>query len=105
MELRRVDPQHGQIGVRIVSDDVRVRAAPVREHDFDSFGAVDDVAVRQHKSVGSDDEPRTAAGMFAISPAHLDVHHRGADLVCGTDHRPGIGIQQRVLFMRCGRRR
>src|SRR5439155_13499681 len=59
-EVGRVNAEDGEVGVRILANQLRVGPSAIAEDHFDSVGAVNDVAVGQNKSVGTDDEARTA---------------------------------------------
>ena len=46
-QVGRVDAQHGEIGVRVVTDEMRREAAGIGVGDLQGCGLVDDVAVGQ----------------------------------------------------------
>ena len=91
-QLGSVNVDHRQVGIGIVADQMRIRAASVSQRDFNPGGAVDDVAVGQDEAVRREDEPGAAALTLAIGAAHLNVHHRRAYLVGGLDDGLGISI-------------
>ena len=94
------DADHGDVGVGIVADQVRVEARAVGDAHLDGARAVHDVAVGEDESVGGEHEPRAAAAArrFAFGRARalsdLDVNDGGADPLGGRDHRGGIGVEQ-----------
>src|SRR5439155_24280869 len=64
-EVGRVDAEDGEVGVRILANQLSVGPAAIAEDHFDSVGAVNDVAVGQNKSVRADDEARTASARLS----------------------------------------
>src|SRR4029078_13738138 len=58
----RSDAQDGEIGVWIASDDLGATARAVGEGGAHARCPLDDVAVREHEAVGSEEEPRARAG-------------------------------------------
>jgi len=83
------DVQHGQVGLRVLADQLGRVAPAVGQGDADHVGPVDDVAVGQDQPVGGEDEPRpatagrslrasvaAAAGGAGVGlVADLNVHH------------------------------
>ena len=45
-QLRRKHANHGQVGIRVVADHVRIRTPAIGERDLDALRTMDDVAVR-----------------------------------------------------------
>ena len=60
--MRRMDAQDGEIGFRIIADQVGGHLPAVGERRLNFFGAMHDVAVRQQISVGR--KNKTRAGGF-----------------------------------------
>src|SRR5215510_6565741 len=92
-QVRRVDPDYGQIGFGIVADQLRLASPTVEQRHLDLRRAVDDVVVGQQKAVGREDE----SGAAAAPPGavrNLDVDHRRADLLGRPDDRLRIGVEQ-----------
>ena len=71
-ELRRIDSNHSEIGVRIVARHLRRIFASIRQIYGDRIRRMNDVAISQNESVRRDDETRPIAAGLARST--LDVH-------------------------------
>jgi hypothetical protein len=87
-----VQPQHRQVGGRVVADQLGVEGAPVGEAGGQALGAGDHVAVGQDVAVGSEDHPR--ARPEPVLADGLDVDHRRARGLIGVDDPRRIGIEQ-----------
>ena len=55
-EVGRVDSDHRQIRVRIVSDQVSLVLAAIQDGHFDSLDVMNNVTVSQNKAIRSEDE-------------------------------------------------
>src|SRR5262249_44753513 len=103
LEVRRVDADHGQVGVGVVADPLGGVLAAVGEGNLDLNGMVDDMAVGEDKAVGGEDEagavavglapPAAHAAAVRLVP-HIQVDHGRGDLVHGGDHGGGVGVEQ-----------
>ena len=60
-----VDPQHRQIGVRIVADESGMQPAAVGKRDVGLGSAVRNVTIREYETVGCEDESRSMALLLA----------------------------------------
>ncbi len=67
--LGRADPQHREVGARIVPDEGRFMRGAVRERHSNGSCAVDDVAVRQKIAVRGEKEPRSGSATYALPPS------------------------------------
>ena len=93
--------EHGEIGIRVVADDVCARGASIGQRDFDRCGACGDVTVRDEVSVRRDQESRSSALLpTARSPLAFDTHVRNG----GRDERDRSrdGLRIRVEKRRIG---
>ena len=79
-QIRRGDAQHGEIRVRIVTDEVRHEIPTVRQRHADRFAPCDDVTVGENQAVGREDESRAGA-------AGVHLHDGRTDHVDGRHHR------------------
>jgi len=61
MVMGRADLEDGEIGVRIVTDDIGSGHSSVRQRDLDCLGAAGNVAVREEIAVGRDQKPGSRA--------------------------------------------
>ena len=77
--------QDGQIGVRILADQLRLERGTVAQRQLIGFHGAGDVAVCQGVAVGRDQHPRT-------DPA--DADNGRADRVDDGGHRAGVGVEQ-----------
>ena len=104
-EVWRRDPDHGDVGVGVVTDKIRVELAAIRKRDADARRAIDDMAVREDQTVGREHEPGTTAGSLSATTgvvacrAAVDIDAddgwcHDLDRVC---HGAGVGIQQMVI--------
>src|SRR5439155_18002468 len=95
-QIRRVDSDDCQIGVRIVSDKLGLVLAGIRKGDLNPFGSVHHVTVSQNETVRSKDETRAAAaGLLRPSRStaastpnsmvDLDIDNRWADFFRGSN--------------------
>ena len=107
-QLRRVDSNHREIGVRIVARQLRRIFASIRQIYSNRIRRVHDVTISQDESVRRDNEPRAVAAELARSAreAHtlfyIDVHNGGGDPRDGTDHGARIRIEQDgIVLTRC----
>jgi len=94
-QLRGVNPDDGEVGVRIISDQVSIGFASIGERYLNSLSAMHHVAVGQNKAVRRDNEARAAALALAIAATDLDIDYLGANLVGCMNDGVGIGIHQR----------
>ena len=65
MEIRRVDPDYGQIRIRIVTHEARGEGLPVRQRHLGLAGAMHHMAVGYHVTIRGDHKPRSPA--FALT--------------------------------------
>ncbi len=77
---------------------MRIRPATVVEHHANAGGSMDNMAVRQHQPVRTDDETRSAATLFTSAGtsgfAYLDLHDRRTHHLGNAHHCLRIGVQQ-----------
>ena len=99
------EPQHGEIGVRVVADQSRRESAPVGKGRLDLAGAADHMAVGQDIGVGREDDAGAGAVAAFVRSGDLQVKDRGADPVDRADHRARIGVEQSEVLGRGGIRR
>ena len=92
-KLRRINANHGEISIRIVSDKLGARFPAVGKIDYDFARTMHDVAIGQNKTIRRDDESRAAAAARAVGP-RFDVHHRRRDPVDRTDDGARIFVEQ-----------
>jgi hypothetical protein len=86
-QLRSINPEHCQVGIRIVSHQVGIRPATIGQRDFESARAVDDMAVGQQEAVWGNDKTRSAALASTTTFSHLNVDHRRAYLIRSANYR------------------
>jgi len=65
---RRVDPQHCQVALGIVADQVCAARSPVEKRHLDAPDPPDDMTVGHHEAIGREQE----AGAPAATPVELD---------------------------------
>jgi len=99
------EAQDGEIGIGIVTHQVRREAAPVGKGGLDLAGTADDVAVGQHIGVGGEDNPGARTAGAILEAADLEVQDRRADPVDGADDRARIGVKQCQILRRAKTRR
>ncbi len=97
-KLRRINANHGEIGIRIVSDKLGARFTAVGKVDHNFARTMHDVAVGQNKTVRRDDESRAAAAARAVGP-RFNVHHRRRDPVNRTDDGARIFVEQSDIIL------
>src|SRR6184192_721241 len=69
-QRRRIHLEHGEVGLRIATHELRGELPPVREAHGDVLSVLDDVVVRQDVSFGIHDHARAArARVLARTPA------------------------------------
>jgi len=90
---RRLDADHGEVGIGVVAHEAGARFAPVGQAHRERARLRGDVAVGEGVAVGRDGEAR--AGSRALSLAmHRDVDDGRADLADGGGDRRRIGIEE-----------
>ncbi len=99
-EVRAVDADDGQVGIRVFPNKLGGEPPAVRQGGLDLAGAMDDVAVGEDEAVGGEDESRPAAA--GVGPAlggvvDLDIDHRRAGQAGGFHHSAGIGVKSGLL--------
>jgi hypothetical protein len=62
IEQWRLDPNHGQIRIGVLADEVSGVPTTIRQGDIDLIRALHDVAVRKGKAVRRKEEAGSAAG-------------------------------------------
>jgi hypothetical protein len=63
--------QHGEIGVRVVANQIGRQPPAIEQCHVDAFALGHDMTVGENQPVVREDEPRAAG-----APADLDIHHR-----------------------------
>src|SRR6266480_7591881 len=95
-ELGRIDPDHCEISVGIVADELRKTIAAIRDIHHNPGGMMDDMAVSQNEAVRRDHKSGSAsANISPIFDALLDlnIHNSRRDpRDCAYD-RTGIFIE------------
>jgi hypothetical protein len=90
-KMGRIDPNHCEIRLGIITDEVcRIIAAARKINDY-SASAVDDVAVGQNEAVRRNHKSRAASAMLPMTLASLldfDIRDGGRDSINCGDHRP-----------------
>ena len=87
-QRRRVDPEHGQIGVRVGANQRRLHSPAVGQRHPDRRPRIDDVAVGEQEPIRREDHARPAAF------SGLDADHCRTDGLHRTDDRFRIGVEQ-----------
>ena len=87
-EIARVDPQHGEVGERVGTDDFEFELAPVDEGGAPAaFGSRDDVCGRQREAVGRDHDAAASAVEDTTAPdaaRHAQVGERNDEILRAT---------------------
>ena len=101
-QVRRRNPDDRDVGVPILTDEVRRAFAAVGQRDLDRRRAVHDVAVGEDEAVGREHEPRSAAGLrpralLGAGGTDVDADDGRRDAVDGVDDRPRVGVEQFVI--------
>jgi len=91
-QIRCVDAQHGQVGMRIVADQRRGKLAAVEERDPNPLRLVNHVAVGENEAVGRKNE--AAAVAAAASITDLDADDRRADALGRLRNRLRIRVER-----------
>ena len=65
-QVGRVHAQDGEVGLRVVADELRVQFASVAQRHAQLVGAVGDVAVGEDEAVAGDDEAGARAGVAGL---------------------------------------
>ena len=60
-QLIEFDFEHGQIGIGVGANHLRLGAAAIVQNDFNLIGALDHMVVGQHIALGADDHPTAHA--------------------------------------------
>jgi hypothetical protein len=102
---RVVDANHSQVARGIVADGGCGHAAAVSQGDFNSAGAVYDVAVGEDQPVGSEDEPGASAAAFARFAGagasgglrDFDVDYGWADAIDCARDGARVGVKQGII--------
>ena len=79
---RGIDTQDGEVGARILADEIRAKRATVGEHHLQPRRTVDDVVICQDETVRCKDD----AGAGALVAA-VDIDDGGTDGLDGSNHR------------------
>ena len=90
----RADADHGDVGVRIFTQEVGVAAESVGESCLDAPGPMHHVAVGEEQPVGRKRESRPGAAARIGAQLDFEMHHRRADALGRRHDRLGIGIKQ-----------
>ena len=100
---RRVDPQEGEVCIRIVADHAGRELAAFGGHQLDARRAADHVAVGQHQPIRRDDDAGAGARAHGVAAVpDVDPDHGRADAVDHIGDRLRIGIEQRRIVGRRG---
>ena len=96
-QARGVELEHGDVGERVLAQDLRGKVAPVTHRDDDLLGTLRDVLVGDHHAVGRDDESRPVSFHHLLraarqeeqikrvlrhaplAPQHVHTHHGGRE--------------------------
>jgi hypothetical protein len=89
-------PQHREVGSRIVADQCRRNFAAVRQRRGQAGGAGDDVAVGKRVAVGREHDAGALSARAPVLPAHRDVQHGRRHTLHGRDNAGGIGVEVEV---------
>src|SRR5437762_7349030 len=92
----RVDPDHGEIRLRIGADELGWKNSTVMQRDLKFTSAVHDVAVGKNKPVACDDKAR-AATLPALTTQDADIHHARRDTL--DDRRDSLRIRIEKLIV------
>src|SRR6185369_7048981 len=65
-QVRRVDADHREVGIRIVTDELCLESPSIHESHIDLACAMDDVAIGKNESVGRKDKSGPTACRFAL---------------------------------------
>src|SRR5438477_12163393 len=93
LNIRRVDSNDCQVGLRIGPNQSRRKDPRIVERDLELTRAVDHVAVCQNESIARNDESRSAA-LTTLATEHANVDHRRCDTIDDCCYRSGIRIQK-----------
>src|SRR3954468_11642751 len=72
-ELRRIDSNHSEIGVRIIACYLCRIFASIRQIHGDRIRGMNDMAISQNESVRRDDETRAISAQLAASALDVDA--------------------------------
>ena len=101
-KLGRSDPNHGEIRLGIVTDELCRTIAAVGKVNDNSGSAVNDMAIGQNEAVGGDDESRSASRDVArpiLAPLlNFDVHDGRRDPLGCAHYRARIFVKQRIVI-------
>jgi hypothetical protein len=80
LEIRCINPDDGQIRLRIRANDSRLRVPAISQRHFNPVRAVNHVAVGESEAVRRDDETRPATASLAprapcLAFTHINLHH------------------------------
>ena len=98
-QLWRIDSNHGKISIRVVACQLGGIFATVLEVNGDCTGVMNNVAVRQNKSIRCDHEPGAVPAEFARSTScadalfYVDISYGWRDARDCADDRARIGVE------------
>ena len=93
MQVRRENPHHGKVRVRIIADQAGVGPPTVSQHHLNPLSPMHHMAVGQHEAIGRNHESRATPLLVPVSSAHFDVHHRRSHLLRRAHNRLRVGVQ------------
>lgn len=96
-KMGRIDPNHREIRLRIITYELSRIIAAVRKINDDSGSTVDDMAVGQNEAVRRNHKSRAGSADVArvifASLLDLDVRDGGRDPIDCAHHRPRIFVE------------
>src|SRR5436309_12413422 len=107
-EVGRIDPDYRQVGIRIVTDQVRLKPPAIREGHLDFGGLLHDMTVRQDKAIRREDKTGPIAAHLTRAAwisrptmsrlvVNFQIDDRRADLLRCGDYRLRIGIEKLLI--------
>src|SRR5262245_44927234 len=99
-ELWRIDSNDGEIGVRIIACQFGWILASIRQVYTDRVRLMNNVAVRENKSIRGNHKPGAVPAEFMFSTScgnalfYVDVHYRGCDARHCAHYGARIRVQQ-----------
>jgi hypothetical protein len=98
-QLGRIDSNKGKVSIRVIACQLGGIFAAVRQFNGDCAGVVNNMAVRQNKSIRRDYEPGAVPAEFALSTScadalfYVDINYRRRDACDCADDRARIRVE------------
>jgi hypothetical protein len=105
---RLIHPNERQIRIRVIADKAGVQIPAIGGRNFEARSTTGNMTVGEDQAIRRNNDAGAAAAARLARPGAVDdgePDYGRADPLDDIDHRPGIGIKERLIVCRNGRLR